>query len=755
MARRKRPAALAAAAPAAAPATAHVEGAASLPPETGRGDLTAPLLALMMFLAPALGVPTEAMLQDTLKSIIVSFAALVAALLLFWRERRRRTPMRWHNVLWLPLLLMFYALGSMVWSHTYLAGVEAIRWFVFSLILWLGLNTFSRERVPLLAVGIHLGAVVASLWAALQFWVDFGAFPQGPHPASTFVNRNFFAEFAVCTLPFGALLLARARGSGTIVVLAYSIALVIVAILMTGTRAALVALWLQVLVILPLIAWRCRHQLAFSSWARWKRWLALLVLLFAVLKLGQIPTGDPKIVAEDRGVTALQRGFQRTASIRPDDSSLGVRMIMWKATLNVIRARPLSGVGAGAWESEIPLYQAEGSQLETDYYVHNEYLQLVAEYGLAGWAFLLALTAWLLQCAWRSWRARTREELADLPYRAAALCSLVAFFVVSNIGFPWRMAATGALFALCLGILAASQARLQPAVRWAAGPLHWNRNIAHAAGAVALGCLALAAFITRQAVESESKIVNATKIALTISSSPNPNDPKWIPDKRELLRLMREGIAINPHYRKITPMAADELAKWGDWTNATWIWESVLGSRPHIVAILANVARGYASTGQPQKAWAYLERAKQIQPRAPAVRSLEVILLARTGEQQRALQMAKEAIADNVFDYDLANAAFVLAARAGEHDFALKAMHLRMQHWPATRAAGYVQLGNWYAGDLRDRQKALDSYRQALLLATEQERPGLAAQVPAEYQAQLGMAGAQARPPAQTSSSSR
>ena len=54
---------------------------------------------------------------------------------------------------------------------------------------------------------------MASLWAALQFWVDFRFFPQGPNPASTFVNRNFFAEFAVCTLPFSALLLARARQS--------------------------------------------------------------------------------------------------------------------------------------------------------------------------------------------------------------------------------------------------------------------------------------------------------------------------------------------------------------------------------------------------------------------------------------------------------------------------------------------------------------------------------------------------------------
>ena len=66
------------------------------------------------------------------------------------------------------------------------AGVEAVRWFIFSLLVWVGLNTLSRDRVPMLALGIHLGAVTAALWTALQFWVDFKLFPQGPNPASTF-----------------------------------------------------------------------------------------------------------------------------------------------------------------------------------------------------------------------------------------------------------------------------------------------------------------------------------------------------------------------------------------------------------------------------------------------------------------------------------------------------------------------------------------------------------------------------------------
>lgn len=140
------------------------------------------LLALTLFLAPAAGATSERLLQDTLKSMIVAFGVLLAALLLSWSTARNQEPPRWHLLMWLPLGLMAYALGSAVWSHTYLATVEAVRWLILSLLLWVGLNSLKREHLPILVAGIHWGAVIASLWAALQFWVDFRLFPQGQAP---------------------------------------------------------------------------------------------------------------------------------------------------------------------------------------------------------------------------------------------------------------------------------------------------------------------------------------------------------------------------------------------------------------------------------------------------------------------------------------------------------------------------------------------------------------------------------------------
>ncbi|MFC5499891.1 O-antigen ligase family protein [Caenimonas terrae] len=765
MARKKRnpaqatPAAAAltaAAAPVRAPAASARPAAAGLPAEITGDDWTVAFLMLAVFLAPALGVPYEEMLQDTLKSIVVSFAALAAALMFFWHQRRRSEPLRWHAIVWLPLMLMAYALGSMAWSHTYLGAVEAIRWFIFSVIVWLGLNTLSRERLPWLGWGVHGGAAIAALWAVLQFLVDFRLFPQGPNPASTFVNRNFFAEFAVCTLPFSALLLLRARQTSQIALLAITSGLVLVAILMTGTRSALTAMWLQLLVVLPLIAWLYRKQLAIGQWDALRRVLAAGLLLITVLALGSIPTANNSIRTEARGNTGLERGFKRTAAISPNDASIGIRMVMWKATATMIRARPFSGVGAGAWESDIPLYQATGEQLETDFYVHNEFLQLLAEYGLVGWAFMLSLFAYLIASAWRTLRDKTEQGLAEAPLRALVLCSLLALMMVSNMGFPWRMASTGALFAVCLAALAASDARLGIRGRWAAMPLRWRPAWSRSAALASVACIALAIYITQQAALAEKKIVRATKLALSISSTGDYNNPKYNRYKSELLGLIREGIAINRHYRKITPLVADELARWGDWTDAIWIWESVLSSRPYIVAIMTNIARGYASTGNPQQALVYLERAARLQPDAPAVRSLEVILLSRSGKNDEALALARKTLDQNVVDYDLLRATVALARRAGDYPLAVRALQLMAERLPQARSSAYLELGNlYYSPQLHDPARALDAFRSAIEMTPAGARPALQTEIPQALWNQLGLTGSAPPASTQTSASSK
>jgi O-antigen ligase len=699
------------------------------------------VLALMMLVVPAVGVPSELMLQDTLKSALVAFGVLAAALVFFWQQRQRTAPLRWHGLVWLPLALMAYALGSMAWSHTYLAGVEAIRWFVLSLLLWLGLNTISRDNLPMIAWGIHGGALVASVWAASQFWFDFGLFPQGPMPASTFINRNFFAEYAVSALPFSVYVLANLRASRWLAPVALSLALNLVALMMTGTRSALLAL-LVLAPVVALILIRYRRQFAFTRWSRANKAMVGLVLVAGVLGLGSMPSGNVKIIQEKTGSTALQRSYLRASSMTEGkeytERSFSIRAVMWKATARMMIANPLTGVGAGAWEVQIPLYQRIGEGMETDYYAHNEFLQLLSEYGvLVGGLFIAVLLAYLLIAAGKTWRLQG-VDLAEAPLRALTLAGLLALLIVSNAGFPWRLASTGALLALGLAILAGSDARLGVRESFFAAPLRWRPGYSRATLAGLLCCTVLAAYITQQAAQAEWKIVSAVKLAF-YSHQIRSSDPKLSESKRkQLLQDIRQGVAINPHYRKLTPTVANNLAASGDWVDAVWIWESVAGSRPNIAEIWSNIARGYTQLGQYDRAMGALQQWQRLHPDAPGSTALEVALLNRMGQQAQALQKIMGAYDRGQYDLSLLMTGYAMGLEIHNWPLAIRSLELRNQTWPEQAADGYLRLGKIYADPaVHDEVSALSAFRAGLMTVPANQKGDFISQVPESYRAML------------------
>lgn len=709
--------------------------------ETSRSNQSALLLCAMMLLTPALGYPYEELLQDTLKSILMAFFTLSAAMVFFWRLRQEKAEIQIHPILLAPLLLMGYALGSMVWSHTYLASVEAIRWFLFSLILFLGLNTFSPLRITHLVWSIHIGAVIASLWTALQFWFDFSFFAQGPNPASTFVNRNFFGEFIVCTFPYSALLLTRVKDKTTVFALAFSLAFNVVALMQTGTRSGLIAM-LVFVVLLPVIVGRYRKQVASTGW-RAGHCVALVALVVTTITtLGSIPTTNSKIISETGHGNSIDRAFKRTVSLTKTaeytEGSFAVRAVMWKATWRMLKANPVAGVGAGAWEVHIPIYQDANSQLETDYYAHNEILQLLAEYGFVGWIFLISVFGYLIRAAYVTTVNASEKGLKVALIRALTLSSLLSLMLVSNAGFPWRMATTDALFALSLSILAATDIRPSLKTSSAWQTIRWTPHFSNWAMVVTGICSALAIFIAQRAIECESKIVRAIKIVMTISQSGAPTDPRWGNLKAEALRLADEGVAINPHYRKLTPIVADAFANWGDWKNAARLWASVSASRPYVVALLANLARAEMQNENFSMAEQYLNRAIALRPESISLKSLEFFLWMRTAREQEAGKHVKELLRDPQVTPDVARAAYYLGMHNQDPALAVEALEIRIKKWPEQSVDGWLKLGHIYASpQAYDEAKALQSYKSALAATDPQHVGVVLAKIPPPYLGKL------------------
>ena len=699
------------------------------------------VLGWMMFLIPALGVPSELMLQDTLKSAIAVFGILISALMFFWQQRKRTAPLRWHGLVWLPLVLMAYALGSMAWSHTYLAGVEAIRWFILSLLLWLSLNTLTRQNLPTLLWGIHWGAVVASLWVALQFWFDWRFFPQGAMPASSFINRNFFAEYAISVLPLSVWLLASLRSPRWTMAMTASVAFNVVALMMTGTRSALVAL-LVLLPVLTVVLLKYRDILPFWRLTHIHKALTAIIFIAFVGVMGSIPTQNAQLIKDDRGTTALERSFLRTASMvkrsEYTEGSFSIRSQMWMATARMMLANPLTGVGAGAWEVEIPLYQRTYTVLETDYYAHNELLQLLSEYGLVVGGLVVAfLLAYLLHAAGRTWQLRG-EDLQEAPLRAFTLTSLLALLIVSNAGFPWHLASCGALLVLALAILAGSDTRLDQRERFFATRLRWRPVYSRLVLASLAGCTVLAGYITWQAALAEYKIVHAIHLGLFINQSLPPNFPSVDERKSQMLQDIQEGIAINPHYRKFTAVVAEQLAASGDAVSAIKILTTVAASRPNVAAIWSGLAINYAHLGQHDNAHQALQQVKRLKPDAIETITLQVTLFSSAGQAVEAAELLNQTFDLGRYDFDLLQTGYAVGIKTHDWPLAIRSLELFNVKWPEHGADTYFRLGSIYATPpMQDDAKALAAFEHGYVWVSGKEQENYRRQLPLRFQSQM------------------
>ena len=705
------------------------------------------VLSLAFFLTPLVGATGPTLVQDTLKSALMSAGIVFAGMALLWH--RWQAPVDWHGnthlhghpALLAPAVLALYACASMAWSHPYLAAVEAIRWALIGLLAWLGMNAVRPRDLNLLLLSIHAGMAFAALWAAGQFWFDFSAFEQGPGPAATFYNRNFYAEFSICVLPYSGWLLARTRNRCGQWALSLSIAFNLATLFMTSTRSALLALALLMPLLLAL-AWRHYRQ-APSAARKSIRW-RVLVGLGLWLTLVNLPSNGSHIDTTIPHITAWQRSVHHTAELGEpgglNAGSASVRRQLWLATLRMLKAHPIMGVGAGAWEIQVPRYQNADTEVEIDYFAHNEFLQLLSEYGLlAGGLVLALLLALAIQWAQRGWRVRAHEPEAIYP-----LLALLAFAIVAMAGFPLHLAGTGGLFALSLGLLCRSAPISTPeaapattATATAAAPVtHRNRRLL--AGLIALGLASLAtAYLTQRAVRAEQTLVNALDLAARLPRNAAPMDGATQQRKNAMLAALHSGIALNPHYRQFFPVAAEVLMTEQDWANAAWVLEAAVASRPHVYALWKGLAQARIGLRDGPGAVNAVNHLRALRPSAWTTQLLAIEALSIAGDETQALELTRASMAHASpgMEEELFQAGYVMGLKHQDRELALHALALRAQYWPSSAADSYLQTGNVYATMAPiDAQQALRAYSEGLRHVPASDRPRYLALVPMAYQ---------------------
>lgn len=337
------------------------------------------------------------------------------------------------------------ALPSLPFSLAPYATLEAILSMLAPLAVFILVSKLSWQRlsaflpVTILAFGvisIVIGLMQVFDGADSAFYLYERTTPG--MPVGVFANTNHHATLLLVCLPFVAALAAKQRNQsnsgdadlGQTLIIALAFTLLVFGVMIVGSGAGYALL-------LPVLG-GC--FLVFARGMSGKTMLPLVLFGAAVMVVLAVNTALSPVLSELGFSTLTDGPTSRTG--------------MWELTMEAIRNHWMLGTGLGSFPDVVRLY--EDPALVTNVYVnhaHNDYLELLLEFGLPGAALLIGGLAFLARLIGLAWRVPTGE--GGRMKRAASVAILV-IALHSLVDYPLRTTSISVLAAVCLAIVATS-----------------------------------------------------------------------------------------------------------------------------------------------------------------------------------------------------------------------------------------------------------------------------------------------------------
>lgn len=355
------------------------------------------------------------------------------------------TPIHLMVILYWGVMLVATALSPV--RAAAVAGLIKLTLNVVLFLLLARVLSHPRFRTSLIAVYL-LTTLVVSVFGLRQWFFGAEALATWVDPTSNLVgttrvysylgNPNLLAGYLIpAVMLSGAAVFAWPRWTPKLLA-GLSLLVNMACLVLTFSRGG----WLGfvaggfALLVLLVQFWSIRFN------AFWKRWALPILMGGAVAFLVfSVATLDP---VRDR-VMSIFAGRS--------DSSNNFRINVWMAVLDMIKDRPILGIGPGndAFNQVYPLYQRPRYTALSAYSV---FLEIAVEAGLLG----LAVFLWLLTVTFgQGWRQMQRLRAVQSPqayWLMAALATMVGMLVHGLVDTVWYRPQVSTLWWLMLAIVA-------------------------------------------------------------------------------------------------------------------------------------------------------------------------------------------------------------------------------------------------------------------------------------------------------------
>jgi O-Antigen ligase len=269
----------------------------------------------------------------------------------------------------------------------------------------------------------------------------------------------------------------------------------------------------------------------------------------------------------------------------------------FRVAIDAFEEKPVLGIGAGTYEFA---WEQHRSIKQPVHDAHSLYLESFAELGLVGGLIVLVLVGGLLWTGFSVWRAAPHPQRERY---AALLAATVAFAVVAGIDWFWEIPALGGVFFLAAGVLVAARcAQLAPASTSSRNGRNDESRFGLTVAGLALAWIAAIALVGPLLVDRE---IHASQSAAA------DGDIAAAIDHADTARSI-EPFAASP-YVQLGLLA--ELQ--GDYATASQRLTQAIAREDHNWQLYYLRSRVEREAGDPAAAQADLERARELNPRAP------------------------------------------------------------------------------------------------------------------------------------------
>lgn len=348
---------------------------------------------------------------------IVHLATLILFLLWLLKLNGEKTSYLAKTSLYLPLLLFLILCSvSVVKTNFFYYSTQEFFRITSAILFFFLVANNGKEENKFILPPILAANIVAFIGIQNYFRYSF------PYAVSTLPNHNFLAGYLVIGISLALALFLFNKGTlQKRLPFLLLLLLPLTCFILAKSRGGLLSLMAALLILI------------LAALKRKKRWLLTILSLLIILLLF---TPNPMI--------------KRLIHIGEEDPHAYERLLVWKATLDIIRDHPLLGTGLGTFRDYYPQYQPQIG-FRTAGFAHNEYLQYGAELGLIG----LALVLWFLILFFKHSKKLLFQKGSGISIALAS--SMVAILVHSLVDFNLHTIPITTTFFYLLGLSIFSQ----------------------------------------------------------------------------------------------------------------------------------------------------------------------------------------------------------------------------------------------------------------------------------------------------------